>query len=249
LELSAKRCALIWEASLKKNNLAIITARGGSKRIPRKNIRLFLGKPILQYSIDAALHSTIFDEVMVSTDDEEIAEISRKSGAKVPFLRSAKNSNDISSTADVVREVLTTYESLGEEFTTFGCIYPTAPFVTAEKLRQAYYSLSNENVDAVVPVVRFSFPIQRALIIQDQKLSFREPRFTNSRSQDLDPTFHDCGQFYFGKVKSFMQHGKMFPERTAPLIIPESEAQDIDHEEDWLIAEMKYRLILEKLNK
>jgi pseudaminic acid cytidylyltransferase len=234
---------------MERKNLAIITARGGSKRIPRKNIRSFLGKPILQYSIDAALSSAIFDEVMVSTDDEEIAEISRRGGALVPFLRSANTSNDIASTADVVKEVLTNYDSLGEKFITFSCIYPTAPFVTAEKLKQAYQALGNENVDAVVPVVRFSFPIQRALIIKEQMLSFREPQFINSRSQDLTPTFHDCGQFYFGKVQSFLQHGKMFPDRTAPLVIPESEAQDIDHEEDWLIAEMKYRLILEKINK
>src|SRR3989344_7763181 len=201
-----------------KKNVAIITARGGSKRIPRKNIKLFLGQPIIKYSIEAALKSNCFNEVMVSTDDVEIAESARKLGAVVPFLRSQLNSNDHASTADVIDEVLRAYSELGKEFDNFCCLYPTAPFVTAKKLSEAMNVLSGKDVDAVFPVVRFSYPIQRGLKIEDGLIKMIWPENLNKRSQDLDSAYHDAGQFYFMKVKSFLEERKVFAEKSFPLI-------------------------------
>ena len=175
--------------------LAMITARGGSKRIPRKNIKEFNGKPIIAYSIEAALASGVFDEVMVSTDDEEIAEIAKKYGAKVPFFRSEKTANDFATTVDVIEEVLNTYKDRGEEFDIFCCIYPTAPFITAKRLKDAVEQLSASDADSLIPVVRFSYPPQRAMEIHDGKLVFRQPENLSKRSQDLEPHFHDAGQF------------------------------------------------------
>lgn len=224
-------------------SIAIITARGGSKRIPRKNIRPFCGQPIISYSIQAALKSEIFEEVMVSTDDEEIAEIALKAGALVPFIRSEKNSNDYATTTDVIFEVLEQYKSQGRNFDFFCCIYPTAPFVTAEKLKEAHSLLLKSQAPVVVPVVSFSYPIQRALKIQNGLLSMIDPQNMNSRSQDLMPTYHDSGQFYFGRVAAFMETRNLFVKNPLPLIIPEIEVQDIDNEQDWQIAELKFRMM------
>lgn len=227
-----------------RKNIAIITARGGSKRIPRKNIKEFLGRPIIAYSIAAALEAGCFDEVMVSTDDSEIAEIALRHGAKVPFLRSAGTANDFATTAEVLLEVLGEYRLLGEEFAYACCIYPTAPFVTAEKLRRGCELLAGSGADSVVPVVRFGYPIQRALKVEDGVLKMIWPEHLNSRSQDLVPAYHDCGQFYWLAVPGFLSSGLLFGPRTLPLEIPESEVQDIDSEEDWKVAEMKYRMLL-----
>lgn len=224
-------------------SVAIITARGGSKRIPRKNIKAFLGKPIIAYSIAAALEAGCFDEVMVSTDDREIADVALGFGAKVPFFRSAETSNDFSTTADVLVEVLNEYRGRGEEFTNACCIYPTAPFVTAEKLKRGYDLLTSSGADSAVPVVRFSYPIQRALKIEDGCLRMIWPEHLNSRSQDLMPAYHDCGQFYWFKVERFLQSRRIFADHAVPIEIPESEVQDIDTEEDWKIAEMKYHIL------
>ena len=166
--------------------IAIITARGGSKRIPRKNIRPFLGKPIMAYSIEAALQSNIFDEVMVSTEDEEIAALARRYGAKVPFYRSEKTSGDFAGTNDVLLEVLEEYEKRGEHFELGCCIYPTAPFVTAEKLTEAVGKLEAADADTLIPVVEFSYPPKRAMVIRDGMLQFGDLRYIDSRSQDLD---------------------------------------------------------------
>lgn len=227
----------------KKKSVAIITARGGSKRIPRKNIRPFLGRPILEYPIRAALASGVFDEVMVSTDDEEIAAIARAAGAVTPFPRSKKNSDDFSTTAEVLTEVLKEYQSRGTFFETYCGIYPTAPFVTAEKLRLAGKAMADQNAISVIPVVRFSYPIQRALQISEGLLSMMDVKYINSRSQDLTPAYHDCGQFYFGRTEILFKTGQIFSERTVPLVMPETEVQDIDHEEDWVIAELKFKLL------
>lgn len=227
--------------------IAIITARGGSKRIPGKNIKSFLGKPIIQYSIEAALQSKVFDEVMVSTDDEAIADISKKLGAHVPFFRSKKNSDDHSTTADVIEEVLKDYESkLSKKFEFFCCLYPTAPFITAKKLQSAFSKLKEkQEAHTVVPVVRFSFPIQRALkLAKDGRVEMANPEHMNTRSQDLDPRFHDCGQFYFGRTQPFLKNKKLFSEFTLPLEMSELEVQDIDNETDWKIAEIKYSTAL-----
>lgn len=224
-------------------NIAIIPARGGSKRIPRKNIKDFLGKPIIAYSIEAALNSGIFDEVMVSTDDVEIAEIAKRYGAKVPFFRSPEMSNDMAMTAPVLVEVLNEYKKLGQEFDYGCCIYPCAPFINPQKIKEGFELLKAKNADSAVPVVQFSYPIQRALKIENDKLSMILPENMNARSQDLMPTYHDIGQYYCFKIESFMKVPALFPQNTVPIVTPESEIQDIDTEEDWKIAEMKYRIL------
>ena len=223
-----------------KKAVAIITARGGSKRIPRKNIKEFNGRPIIAYSIKAALDSGIFDEVMVSTDDREIAEVAKENGATIPFIRSANTSDDFASTADVIREVLEKYKEQGIEFEYACCIYPTAPFVTGEKLLKAYGALIETGADSWVPVTKFSFPIWRSFKMIDGKVSYNWPEFAPKRSQDLPPAYHDCGQFYFFQTSVFIQTGKLVTENTVGLEVPETEVQDIDNEEDWKIAEIKY---------
>ena len=221
-------------------NLAIITARGGSKRIPCKNIKEFCGKPILHYSIQAALDAGIFDEVMVSTDDEEIAEIAKAAGAKVPFFRSEQTANDFASTDDVIMEVLSEYQKRGENFDAFCCIYPTAPFLTGQRLKEAMALL--DTADSVMPIVPFSYPPQRGLIINEKGLVARQfPQYATARSQDLPKVYHDCGQFYACRTKPFLEAGTTDVENLVPLILSEMEVQDIDTLEDWEIAEIKYR--------
>lgn len=225
------------------NNIAIITARGGSKRIPRKNIKDFLGKPIIAYSIEASLESGIFDEVMVSTDDNEIAEIAKKYGAKVPFMRSTKNSDDFATTADVLIEVIENYQQLGKKNQYACCLYPTAPFVTSEKLKKAFDLLIEHQADSVIPVVAFSYPIWRSLKIENGKLQMNFPENLNKRSQDLPPAYHDVGQFYFFEIAKFLSTKRLFSDFSVPLHISELEMQDIDNETDWKLAELKYNLI------
>ena len=226
------------------SQIAIITARGGSKRIPRKNIKDFCGKPILAYSIEAALKSNLFDTVMVSTDDEEIAEISKKYGAEVPFYRSEATSNDYATTNDVLLEVLDEYEKRGQHFDLAACIYPTAPFVTAEKLKKAFEELKASDADTLIPVVSFSYPPQRAMVVRDNRLVFFEPKYIDSRSQDLEPHYHDVGQFYAFRTAAFKENQKLMLGNILPFIVSELEVQDIDNETDWKIAEMKYKLML-----
>ncbi len=226
-----------------KHSVAIITARGGSKRIPRKNIKEFLGRPIIEYSIKAAIDSGIFDEVMVSTDDEEIANIAKQAGANVPFMRSADTANDYATTTDVIGEVLKQYKEVDVEFEYACCIYPTAPFVTAKCLKESMTILSEKNADSVIPVVRFGFPPQRGLIINEDKLMFKWPEYTFSRSQDLEPFYHDAGQFYCLKVKSFEEQKSLFMKNTCSYVRDEMEVQDIDNMSDWKLAELKYRML------
>jgi N-acylneuraminate cytidylyltransferase len=225
------------------SNLAIITARGGSKRILRKNIKDFLGKPIIAYSIEAALKSDLFDEVMVSTDDEEIAEIARQYGVKVPFLRSEKNAGDYATTVDVLIEVIEKYKAQGRTFENIACLYPSAPFTTSNKLKEAYTILISKKLDAVFPVMPFSFPIQRSLKINEGKLEYFYPEFENSRSQDLEMAYHDAGQFYFINTSSLLNNKSILSKNTGAILITELEAQDIDNETDWKIAEIKYELL------
>lgn len=229
--------------SIMTKNIAIITARGGSKRIPRKNIKQFCGKPILSYSIEAAINSKIFDEVMVSTDDNEIAEISLKYGACVPFLRSKKTSDDHAVTADVIEEVLQQYKKIGNNFDCFCCIYPTAPFITATRLKLAVETLISSEADSLIPVVKYSYPPQRGLVINQDRINYKWPENMNARSQDLEPFYHDCGQFYIMKVDKFLEKKKLITENTIPFIMQDTEVQDIDTLEDWEIAEMKYKIL------
>ena len=224
------------------SNVAIITARGGSKRIPRKNIREFCGKPIIAYSIDAALRSDLFDEVMVSTDDKEIAEISLTYGAKVPFYRSTATSNDYATTMDVLKEVIGVYEERNRFFDYMCCIYPTAPFVTPEKLKNGYDQLIDSGLDMMIPVVKFECPPQWGLTIgQDGFLKFCTPEYVNVRSQDLEPLYHDAGQFQWYNVEECCHANKDKLDITT-IILPENEVQDIDNESDWEMAELKYRM-------
>lgn len=223
-------------------NIAIIPARGGSKRIPRKNIKPFMGKPIIAYSIEAALQSGLFDEVMVSTDDEEIAGIAREYGAAVPFMRSAETANDYAGTADVILEVLQMYKEQGREFDTVCCIYSTAPFVTDGRLIEAYSKLTDE-VDSVFTCVAYSYPVQRSLHIIDGKISMLYPEYINSRSQDLEPVYHDAGQFYVARTTSFIQEKTFWGKNTVGLVLSELEVQDLDTLTDWRLAEMKYELL------
>ncbi len=226
--------------------IAIITARGGSKRIPRKNIKEFCGKPILAYSIEAAGESGLFDTVMVSTDDEEIAEIARQYGAQVPFYRSEKTANDYATTNDVLLEVLTEYEKRGERYEIGGCLYPTAPFVTARKLQDAMAQFLGSDADALIPVVPFSYPPQRAMIVREGRLVFEYPQYLDSRSQDLEPHYHDVGQFYLFRTEAFQRNRKLMIGNILPYVISEMEVQDIDNQTDWEIAEMKYRVMKEQ---
>lgn len=226
-------------SSMKK--IAIITARGGSKRIPKKNIKEFCGKPIIAYSIEAAQKSGVFDEIMVSTDSDEIKEIAERFGASVPFMRSDAASNDFATTADVIEEVLSEYEKIGKHFDAFTCLYPTAPFITGKRLAEAFEMLTD--AEAVLSVVKYSFPPQRAFIIRDGSVRFQYPEYERTRSQDLEPIYHDCGQFYMCKVDGFLKHHSLILPVTVPYIMPEEEVQDIDTMSDWEIAEAKYKVL------
>lgn len=220
-------------------NLCIIPARGGSKRIPRKNIKNFLGKPILAYSIEAALESKLFDEVMVSTDDSEIAEIAKQFGASVPFCRSEKTANDYAGLAEVIDEVVSEYTNRGQNFDNWCCLLSTAPFVNADILNDTYLKFVEQHFDTLRPVVRFSYPIQRAFTMTEEgQVSFMSPEYAQTRSQDLTPAFHDAGLFYWGTVEKGFKGNKW-----GGLAIDEKVCQDIDTEDDWQMAELKYKLI------
>tara|TARA_R110002049_G_scaffold291474_3_gene475427 strand:+ start:4369 stop:5073 length:705 start_codon:yes stop_codon:yes gene_type:complete len=225
-------------------NLAIIPARGGSKRIPRKNIKPFLGKPIIAYSIEAALKSNLFDEVMVSTDDEEIAEIAIQFGSKVPFFRSEDNANDFAVLADVIVEVLKNYSTLGLYFNNVCCILPTAPFVSSKNLMVAHSKLIKNGLDSVFPIIEYSFPIQRSLKIENDNVSMVWPEHLNTRSQDLEPRYHDAGQFYWINTNSFLKEQKILNGNSSAIIISSLEAQDIDTKTDWKLAEIKFKMML-----
>lgn len=226
------------------SSIAIITARGGSKRIPKKNIKAFCGKPIIAYSIAAALESGCFDTVMVSTDSEEIAEIARQYGAEVPFLRSEATSNDYATTADVLNEVLQNYNALGQHFDILCCIYPTAPFVTARKLKKAFETLESNQADSLIPVVQYSFPPQRAMVVRSGCLSYQYPQYERARSQDLEPVYHDCGQFYLCKTALIQEKKTLVGGKVVPLIMPDEEVQDIDTISDWHLAEVKFKTFI-----
>lgn len=223
-------------------NIAIIPARGGSKRIPRKNIKDFLGKPIIAYSIETALQSGLFDEIMVSTDDEEIASIAIELGASVPFLRSVEQSNDHATLADVIDEVKNRYLSLGRNFDYICCILPTAPFITIELLKKSYMSIStNDKINSIRPVIRFSYPIQRAVKLDEGKISMFYPQHLNTRSQDLEQAYHDAGLFYWMRFNAGLRNDDRFG-----FEISELQAHDIDTEDDWAIAEIKYKFSKKK---
>ena len=226
--------------------VAIITARGGSKRIPRKNIREFMGRPMLAYAIDAARGCGWFDEVMVSTDDQEIAAIALAHGAEVPFMRSAATADDHATTNDVIGEVLDRYAAAGRTFDSFCVVYPCVPLLTPELLRAAGGKFGAGKAEMLVSAVRFSYPVQRALVENAEGFaSFREPENFAKRTQDLEPTYHDAGMFYFCRTEAFLRKRSMNVDRLALYELPEDRVQDIDTEADWRMAEIKY-LMLER---
>ncbi len=219
------------------NNLAIIPARGGSKRIPQKNIRDFLGKPIIAYSIETAIRSGLFSEVMVSTDDEKIASIAEKFGAKIPFLRSQENANDFAGLAEVVDEVLLEYKKRNIIHQYVCCILPTAPLLAETNLKLGLEKIQSGDYYSVRPIVPFTYPIQKAFKYNEGHIEILQPKFAKIRSQDLTPTYHDAGQFYW-----FYFNKGLIPEKRGAIIISNKDAQDIDNYDDWKIAELKYKL-------
>lgn len=220
-------------------NLCVIPARGGSKRIPKKNIKEFLGKPIISYSIDVAIKSGLFDEVIVSTDDEEIKNIAQSYGAKVPFMRSETSANDFATLSDVLEEVKECYENIDITFDNICMILPTAPFVTVELLRESLDLLKGSNVDSVRPIVRFSYPIQRSFKRNaDGLVEMFSPEYRNTRSQDLEPAFHDSGMFYFAKWDK-----GLIGNRKYGIEISEIDCHDIDTVDDWAMAEFKFKYL------
>ena len=225
-------------------SLAIIPARGGSKRIPKKNIKPFLGKPIIAYSIEVALKSKLFDEVMVSTDDEEIAKIALEYGAKVPFFRSKKNADDYATTADVIKEVLEYYKKAGKNYDKACCIYPTAPLLTEFHLTEAFKLLNENQFNTVFSILPYGYPVDRSLVLNDSNglVVMKYPEHLHSRSQDLERRYHDAGQFYWFSIEHFENSNLLFTKNSGALVLSEMEAQDIDNDVDWKLAELKYRI-------
>jgi N-acylneuraminate cytidylyltransferase len=225
-------------------NIAIIPARGGSKRIQKKNIKHFLDRPIIAYSIEAAISSGLFEEIMVSTDDEEIAKVSISFGAKIPFMRSKQNADDYATLTDVILEVLSEYLKKKIKFDNVCCILPTAPLLSVKRLTEAYERLLSDQYTSVTPVVKYSYPIYRALIIDDNNyLSMNWPEYLKARSQDLPATYHDSGSFYWVKSNVFKMEKTLFTRDGTGIVLEEIEAQDLDSEMDWEIAEIKYKML------
>jgi pseudaminic acid cytidylyltransferase len=226
--------------------LAIIPARGGSKRIPRKNVLPFRGRPILSYAVQAAIESGCFDEVMVSTDDEEIACVAREAGASVPFMRSPSTSDDHATTAEVLREVLRGYEALGRTFPAACCLYATAVLTSPERLRQAGKLLDDDvNAEGVITVVRTPQPAVRALVVRSSRVEFLFQELRNTRSQDSSETYFDAAQMYWLRPEPFLasEEKTMSFLKRLPLVIGEMETQDINTFEDWQLAEWKHEFL------
>jgi pseudaminic acid cytidylyltransferase len=230
-----------------KDCIAIIPARGGSKRIPKKNIREFFGRPVLDYAIRAAWESGCFSDVMVSTDSPEIAAVAEKCGATVPFLRSAATSDDFATTVDVLREVIDSHRDAGRTFDSGCCIYPVTPFLRASRLREAMNLLTSENPpETVLTALCYPHPVQRAFGLQNGRVQFLFPDHVQTRTQDLPPAFHDAAQFYAFRTAPMLASGHLIGPESAVIVLPFEEAHDIDTPEDWAEAELKYRLLREK---
>jgi N-acylneuraminate cytidylyltransferase len=222
-------------------NIVVIPARGGSKRIPRKNIKDFQGKPMIVWSIEAALASKVVDRVVVSTDDSEIADVALQYGAEVPFIRPKVLSDDFTGTTAVVKHALE--QLMGErQISAVCCLYATAPFVQSEDLDRGCMALKEEGVDYAFSVTSYSFPIQRAIKIrQDNRVEVFYPEYINSRSQDLEEGWHDAGQFYWGTPDAWLHERLIFGPSSVPIVLPRSRVQDIDTSEDWDRAEWLFK--------
>jgi pseudaminic acid cytidylyltransferase len=226
------------------NCIAIIPARGGSKRIPRKNIKPFLGKPILAYAIETARASGCFQEIMVSTEDAEIAEIAQQFGAAVPFLRSETTAHDTATTLEVLREVIAGYRSAQSAFDALCCIYPTAALTEPDSLRDGYAKLlADPSASCALPVVEYGTPIQRALFAEDGRIRLVQPEHCLTRSQDLPRSYHDAGQWYWMRTNALADPGfQILGPASVPIVVDAFSVQDIDTETDWRFAEMKFML-------
>ena len=228
-------------------NIAIIPARGGSKRIPRKNIKNFCGKPIIVWSIETAIESRCFDKVIVSTDDGQIAEVAQKAGAEVPFLRPSNLADDCSSTQDVITHAISELTKQGYTPTLVCCLYPTAPMTQVADLQAGLTMMQSGNLHYALSVTSFPYPIQRALQIDNNgRLSMFSPENAPLRSQDLPPAFHDAGQFYWGTCAAWTNGLPIFGANSASIVLPRYRVQDIDTPEDWLTAELMFQLIRQR---
>lgn len=221
-------------------NIAIIPARGGSKRISQKNIKEFCGKPMIAHSIHAAHESGVFDHIFVTTDDIEIAEIAKKNGAEVPFMRPKSLSDDYTQTRPVIIHAINEIEKIIGKVDNVCCIYAAAPFIEAKDLKDGLERLIEKNCSFVFTVTSFPYPIQRALkIVDEDRVEMFNSDFFDRRTQDLEVAYHDAGQFYWGKSKAFLDNVMTFSKESSPLILPRYRVQDIDTEDDWREAEIK----------
>ncbi|MDR2145847.1 MAG: pseudaminic acid cytidylyltransferase [Tannerella sp.] len=226
-----------------QKTIAIIPARGGSKRIPGKNIKSFLGKPMLSYAIGACKNAGIFSEIMVSTDSDEIAEVALNNGANVPFMRSSQTADDFAATFDVLEEVVCNYKNAGREFDYICCVYPCVPFLSGQTLQDAYNQLIASDNDALQPVCKYPVPIEWAMKIENGLLVPNDRNAQLIRSQDLAPKFFDAGMFYMIRSIAFFREKTLIPAKTMAYIMDEREVQDIDTIDDWKLAELKYKLL------
>lgn len=225
-------------------NVAIIPARGGSKRIPRKNIKNFCGKPMIAWSIEAALQSSCFEQVIISTDDEEIAELAFCLGAQVPFMRPGELSGDFVATIPVIKHAIQQLEANQVIPDRVCCIYATAPFISADALKSGLTLIQKQNADYVFSVTSYAFPIQRAIKLQQNGIvQMYSPEYFNTRSQDLEEVYHDAGQFYWGARTAWLEEKPIFSSESYPLILPRHLVQDIDTQEDWIRAELMFKSI------
>jgi len=226
-------------------NIAIIPARGGSKRIPRKNIKLFHGKPIIAYSIEAAQNSKCFDRIIVSTDDQEIAQIALQYGAEVPFMRPVSIADDHTGTLEVIQHTINELTLSNE--TNICCLYATAPLITAEYLVNGLQVLEDSNCSFVFSAAEFSFPIQRAFYFKaDNSIQMFQPGHAKTRSQDVKKAYHDAGQFYWATVSTFKNDSEIFSSYSKAITLPRTHVQDIDTLEDWNFAELLFKLLQPK---
>lgn len=224
--------------------LAIIPARGGSKRIPRKNIKPFCGKPMIAWSIEAALQSGCFDQVVVTTDDAEIAEVARQHGAQVPFLRPAELSDDHAGTTAVIAHAIDWFVAQGHAPAQVCCLYATAPFVSPDDLRRGLAVLTESGCDYAFSVTSYAFPIQRAIRVTPAgRVEMFNAEHFNTRSQDLEDAYHDAGQFYWGRAEAWLQGQMIFSPAAAPVMLPRHRVQDIDTPEDWARAEWMFKAL------
>lgn len=224
--------------------LAIIPARGGSKRIPRKNIKIFCGKPSIAWSIEAALNSECFDRVIVSTDDHEIADVALAYGAEVPFIRPPHLADDTTGTIPVVAHAVAwmSAEFVPVEFAC--CVYATAPFVQPQDLRHAFQILKDSGAEYVFTVTSFAAPLQRAFrITNDYRISMFDPSKFDKRSQDLEAAYHDAAQFYWGKAEAWLSRVPLYSDSSVPLVLPRHRVQDLDTQDDWLRAELMFKIL------